>query len=68
MIQQKAAINGEELCAQMPPPLLSCHNCVKSLQPAEMSRNSFINDCIKRCIPLNARPNDPHDWEITNAI
>ncbi|KAK6112985.1 Protein kinase domain family protein [Brugia pahangi] len=67
MIQQKAAITGEELCAQMPPPFLQCYNYVKSLKPTEMPRHSFINECIKRCIPLNTRPNDPYDWEITNA-
>lgn len=68
MIQQKATITGEELCAQMPSPFLQCYNYIQSLKPIEMPRHSFINECLKRCIPLNVKPNDPYDWEIIDGI
>ncbi|KAL3990751.1 Protein kinase domain family protein [Acanthocheilonema viteae] len=66
MVQQKLTITGEQLCAQMPPPFLQCHNYIQSLKPTEMPHHNFINQCLKRCIPLNVKPNDPYDWEIIN--
>ncbi|MCP9265221.1 hypothetical protein DINM_020461 [Dirofilaria immitis] len=68
MVQQKATITGEELCAQLPLPFLQCYNYIRSLKSTEMPRHDFINECLKRCIPLNVKSNDPYDWEIIDNV
>ncbi|VDK66721.1 unnamed protein product [Gongylonema pulchrum] len=65
MVKLKAKISGEELCAQMPPPFLQCHNYIQRLKPTEMPRHDFINSCLKSCIPRGVKPDDPYDWEVT---
>uniref|UniRef100_A0A915PY01 non-specific serine/threonine protein kinase n=1 Tax=Setaria digitata TaxID=48799 RepID=A0A915PY01_9BILA len=66
MIHQKTTITGEQLCSELPLPFLQCYNYIQSLKPTEMPRHTFIIECLKSCIPLNVRSNDPYDWEITD--
>ncbi|VDN02093.1 unnamed protein product [Thelazia callipaeda] len=64
MIRQKASITSEELCAQMPAPFLQAYKYALSLRPTQMPKHAFFNECLKQCIPLGVKPNDPYDWDI----